>query len=663
MCGLPEITALSKAPVGVPLRVLRFACGRHARMRLGDMGIMPGATIRILNKIAQDGPFKIEAGAGRFAIGAGLAGHVIVQVGGFADGKTVNLGIFVCGDFDVAALNHILNADGEGGFVCAVPAHSDFKCAFLGHLDASGKISLRGPWQRALSGDFSGFALCFEQKDIVAGLMSAVVLMQLGVRFFLLIRSLDKECAEIDLPLLSRLLRIKAYSFESASDPCSFWDIALDSIAQTDPSQYAHVPVENQAIEYLSSVLIKASRIVGKKALPFVLLCIENEDNCKVLFGRNADEIITSKNMACGSLSKRASRRLDEVLRDMRFGFVNGVIREVKRSKSCARINLSKTLDNVLLNPVLGAAAGVIVLFLSVFLLVFIGEILFGAVYLSARFLNMHSVFHKLMGALFAGFINISAVSVFLISAFATFEFFNRSNYIKRVVFLLDKAFHKIGFHGVVLPQVLKSAVCPMACPTSLAPQFVCAGKFLALGSIFYLAHLNFIAQFVLGIVFVSLSIIVSVSLYKRVDSFDAAEHPPVMDLPPYNLPKIGVVLRSAIASAAPFLKRSAVVLFLASSFIMLAFALVHPVLLFGKKNVFMDALLMITMVLNKALFVPLAAVFSAMGHSLSYRTVVLSVLLLAFLPNCPFAIRSRRAMVTGISALAAVLLYMVVFR
>jgi len=76
------IVQLSKLKEGMKGIVVKVSGGRGAVKRLYDMGLVPGAKIRIVRNALFRGPVEIEVKGSRLVIGRGLASRVLVSVGG-----------------------------------------------------------------------------------------------------------------------------------------------------------------------------------------------------------------------------------------------------------------------------------------------------------------------------------------------------------------------------------------------------------------------------------------------------------------------------------------------------------------------------------------------------------------------------------------------------
>ncbi len=76
---MERLIPLSAAPPGSVVRVVRVeVAGRGAYRRLLELGIYPGATLRIVNNSL--GPVVVEKNGARLAIGRGHAHRILVEI-------------------------------------------------------------------------------------------------------------------------------------------------------------------------------------------------------------------------------------------------------------------------------------------------------------------------------------------------------------------------------------------------------------------------------------------------------------------------------------------------------------------------------------------------------------------------------------------------------
>lgn len=77
-CDECMITTLDRLKKGAKARIIDFLCGKKAKMRLNELGLVNGGKIEMVNKIS-NGPIKIKVRGSEMAIGNGLARKILVK--------------------------------------------------------------------------------------------------------------------------------------------------------------------------------------------------------------------------------------------------------------------------------------------------------------------------------------------------------------------------------------------------------------------------------------------------------------------------------------------------------------------------------------------------------------------------------------------------------
>ena len=72
------LIALGRAPVGARVVVSRLEGGKRFAARLADMGVLPGAVLRVLREGGL-GPVLVEVRGGRLVLGHGMADRILVR--------------------------------------------------------------------------------------------------------------------------------------------------------------------------------------------------------------------------------------------------------------------------------------------------------------------------------------------------------------------------------------------------------------------------------------------------------------------------------------------------------------------------------------------------------------------------------------------------------
>ncbi len=70
---------LAMAPEGRNLRIVYVRGGMRVMRRLADLGLTPGATIRIVKSMGR-GPILLEVNGSRIALGRGISMKLFVEV-------------------------------------------------------------------------------------------------------------------------------------------------------------------------------------------------------------------------------------------------------------------------------------------------------------------------------------------------------------------------------------------------------------------------------------------------------------------------------------------------------------------------------------------------------------------------------------------------------
>jgi len=70
---------LVMAPEGRTLRIVFIRGGRGVMRRLADLGLVPGATVRVIHSTG-GGPILLEVKGSRIALGRGICMKILVEV-------------------------------------------------------------------------------------------------------------------------------------------------------------------------------------------------------------------------------------------------------------------------------------------------------------------------------------------------------------------------------------------------------------------------------------------------------------------------------------------------------------------------------------------------------------------------------------------------------
>ncbi len=276
------------------------------------------------------------------------------------------------------------------------------------------------------------------------------------------------------------------------------------------------------------------------------------------------------------------------ILTDERYGFIEGIIREVQTQSVKRRVDISRNIDLVLTNRFLGFPIFIFFIWAMFQVTFSLGQYPVDAidylVYLFSGFLQ-----NILPAGLFKDLIvngivaGIGSIIVYLPNILLLFFFiaiFEDTGYMARAAFLMDRIMHLIGLHGksfipmlmgfgcnvpaIMATRTLESEkdrkltilITPfMSCSAKLPVYIILAGAFFGAkaGTVIFMLYL-------LGIV---LSIVVG--RIFRSTLFRGEDAPFVMELPPYRVPMIKSLVIHMWDRSKMFLKKMGGVIFIGS--------------------------------------------------------------------------------------------------
>ncbi len=264
---------------------------------------------------------------------------------------------------------------------------------------------------------------------------------------------------------------------------------------------------------------------------------------------------------------------------DERYGFIAGITREVHAASTLQRVDISRTIDLVLTNRILGLP--IFFLFIwAMFQLTFtLGEhpqswIEAGVQLLSGsldRIIPDSVVKQLLLDGIVEG---VGTVAVFLpniLILFFCIALFEDTGYMARVAFLMDKIMHLVGLHGKSFIPMLMGFGCNvpaiMAARTLesktdriltilITPFMSCSAKlpvYIVLAGAFFGAKAGTV---IFGIYLTGILLSILTGRIFRTILFTGADAPFVMELPPYRRPMLKSLLIHMWDRSKLFLKR-----------------------------------------------------------------------------------------------------------
>ncbi|MBW2108759.1 MAG: ferrous iron transport protein B [Deltaproteobacteria bacterium] len=267
------------------------------------------------------------------------------------------------------------------------------------------------------------------------------------------------------------------------------------------------------------------------------------------------------------------------VMTDQRYGFIEGIVKEVVRTDSIDRVDISRRIDQVLTNRVLGLPVFVFFIWAMFQLTFTLGAYPMDWLDTGVGWLG-HQTAQLLPDGAFEALIvdgviaGVGSVVVFfpnILILFFCIAIFEDTGYMARAAFLMDKVMHLIGLHGKSFIPMLMGFGCNvpaimatrtleserdriltilinplMSCSARLPVYILLAGTFFGLragNAIFSIYALGIVLAIVMGRLF-------------RSTVLKGEVAPFVMELPPYRMPMLKGLLIHMWDRSKIFLKK-----------------------------------------------------------------------------------------------------------
>jgi ferrous iron transport protein B len=289
-------------------------------------------------------------------------------------------------------------------------------------------------------------------------------------------------------------------------------------------------------------------------------------------------------------LSKSHSEDSETMFADARYGFIHGLLSEVRSQAPdpARRLSMTRSIDNVLLHPVLGMP-----IFLGLMWVMFettftLGQYPMDWIDRAVGWISdgvdgvlPAGMFHDLVvDGMIAG---VGGTIIFLPNIVVLFFFmalFSETGYLARSAFLLDRLMHTFGLHGKAFIPLVMGFGCNvpavMACRTIESPRarliailinpFMCCTARLPVFILFAGAFFSqFAGSVVFGMYMLSIAIAMGAAVFLSRFVVQGGDEPFVMELPPYRMPTLRAVLYHMWEKAVKFLQKVAGVILVGS--------------------------------------------------------------------------------------------------
>ncbi len=273
------------------------------------------------------------------------------------------------------------------------------------------------------------------------------------------------------------------------------------------------------------------------------------------------------------------SDKIETIIADARYGFISGAQRETYKQAHHNRRHVTESIDAFLTHKLFGFPIFFVFMFIMFYATFNLGEYPVGWIESAVSWIN--GVFSNTLpdgsfnDLLTDGIISgVGSVLVFLPNILILFFFISLmedTGYMARAAFIMDKIMHKMGLHGKSFISLLMGFGCNVPAILStrmlenrndriltmlINPFMSCSARLpvyiLIIGAFFpkYPA-LMLMGIYVFGIILaVVTAIIFKKTLFKKEDA------PFVMELPPYRLPTLRVVVRNMWNKSYEYLRK-----------------------------------------------------------------------------------------------------------
>jgi ferrous iron transport protein B len=299
-------------------------------------------------------------------------------------------------------------------------------------------------------------------------------------------------------------------------------------------------------------------------------------ESCESILGEDSESIITSE----------------------RYKAIDIIKKDIFKKKTNQRHSTSDKIDNILTNKYLALPIFALIMFLVYYISIstvgtmmtdWVNERLFGEILppLVENFLVSIGTAEWLNSLILEGIIGgVGSVLGFLpqmLVLFTLLAVLETTGYMSRIAFIMDRIFSKFGLSGKSIIPMLIGSGCSvpgiMASRTIesesdrritvITTSFIpCSAKLpiiaLIAGALFNGSMLIAPAAYFIGVA----AIIMSGIILKKTSGFAGDQTPFVMELPPYQMPRVKDILKRTLDQGKHFVQKAGTIIFLASGLI-----------------------------------------------------------------------------------------------
>ncbi len=576
---------LSEAKSNITLTLCAVENREGLERKLTDMGLIPGEEFKKLES-SRKGPVMILVKNSKLAIGRGMADKIIVEEETIK--KTITIAL--AGNPNSGKTSIFNNLTGTRQHVGNYPGVTVEKkegIACYGNytirvIDLPGTYSLTAySLDEIVARDFILKAKpdvivdVVDSSNLERNLYLATQLIELGIPLVLAFNMSDIAQAagqHIDEGAFSRLLGVKVVQTVGVKNKGTAE--LLKNIVETYRIKSNARKVSVGYGKDIEDELSKLSELIKQKDFSagyfpdrWLVVKLLEDDKAVTDFVKSqpdTDDIIALAEASRARIKSIFADDVETVMADRRYGFINGILREVVTHTAESHLKVSDMIDRVLVNRFAG-----IPIFLGIMWVMF--KFIFSS---SEKPMQWIEQAQAVIGNFASGFLpegsfiqglvvdgiigGVGSVLVFVPIIFLLFfsmAILEDSGYMARIAFIVDKFMHKIGLHGRSFIPMLLSFGCNV--PAIMATRVIESKKdrlttilinpFMSCGAklpIYTLLIGVFFSNRVSGNVLFSLYILgfviaVIMAKFFRKFVFKGESAPFVMELPPYRVPTI----------------------------------------------------------------------------------------------------------------------------
>ncbi len=409
---------------------------------------------------------------------------------------------------------------------------------------------------------------------------------------------LEKKGHFIDLEKLSWLFGAKfiktiGHKKEGMDD---LLDLVIDIVEGRKEIKHSSIQYGSEVEEEIEKIVPIINNLpldeIGKNRWIAVKLLENDENVIKKITDNGADsdlKLLMSAVKSRKHLKTVYGRSCDSIITDERYGFINGALKESAERIRPSKIAVSDSIDNIILNRVLGLPIFAIIMFLIFFVSVDLSAPLIDfveSIFTSlSDFAKANIPKGNLQSLITDGIIGgVGGVMTFvpqIMIMFLCIALMEATGYMSRAAFVIDRLMHKLGLHGKSFIPMLIGFGCNVPglmaartlenrkdrLTTMLATTFMsCGARFpvylLITGALFSRRYGSWVifSIYILGVVVAVLTAKIFRSyVYKGESS------PFVMELPPYRLPTIRGIFHQMWNKTSSYLKKAGTIILAAA--------------------------------------------------------------------------------------------------